>query len=115
MKIAQINNFSNKKVHNGAITRLTIGYFGDTGGSKDSIEENTDRVLSKKEKEACRHNCGLDEIIAETMYIKSATNWTTVAHLAIRSHLLMMNFPRTIACAAKLLDESVRNKTGISF
>ena len=68
---------------------LTIGYFGKTGGSEERGNST---------------NEGLGEIVAETMAIISTPGLNHKA-VSTRTHYLMMHFPKTIACAANLIEE----------
>ncbi|MBR5304074.1 MAG: hypothetical protein IKU37_04535 [Candidatus Gastranaerophilales bacterium] len=97
------------KSHNRFVTKNTINYFSEFGGSKDELEENnTLSALIKLRKKANNACTGLAEIVAETMYIKTAPNAKNPI-MTLRTHILMMNFPRTIAYIANKIDENCSN------
>lgn len=82
----ELENF--EKSHSRKVHDLTIPYFGKTGGFT---------ILGKS-------HAGLSELIAETMAIVSTPNLNHKA-VAIRTHYLMMYFPKTIAYIANLIEE----------
>ena len=87
----ELKNFEDKYPQ---ITQdLTIKYFGKTGGSN--------------KKDECAP-AGLSELIAETMTIISTPGMNNKA-VNTRTHYLMMHFPKTIACAANLIDEKCKS------
>ena len=79
-----------------------MSYFTENGGSNSkNLQYRGNKVIQKQ----LETLTGLEEIVAETMYIKSYPN-EKESLLALRTHFLMMNFPRTIAKAATLLEEN---------
>ena len=75
-----------EKTHSKKVHDLTIAYFGKTGGSNSY------------------HSTGLSELVAETMAIISTPNLNHKT-VGIRTHYLMMYFPKTIAYIANLIEE----------
>lgn len=97
------------KNHNEFVSKNTIRYFGELGGTIDRLnEKDTLQSRDNLQKEAISHSTGLEEIVAETMLIKSAPNANNRV-IALRTHCLMMHFPRTIAYIANKIDENCKN------
>lgn len=85
----ELKNF--EKENSRKVTDLTIGYFGKTGGNPRK-EDNT--------------NGGLSELVAETMSIISTPSLNHSA-VAIRTHMLIAHFPKTIAYIANLIEQRI--------
>ena len=95
--------------HSEFVSKNTIRYFGELGGTIDRLNENeTLQARDKLQKEAISHSTGLEEIVAETMLIKTAPSANNPV-IALRTHCLMMYFPRTIAYIANKIDENCKN------
>lgn len=97
------------KEHSDFVCKNTIKYFSEFGGTKDTQEEKqTEHVRDKVSQKIIDESIGLEELVAETMFIKTIP--TTNTHLLIlRAHCLMMYFPRTIACICNLIDENCKS------
>ena len=97
------------KNHSEFVSKNTIRYFGELGGTKDKIEEkDTLQARTKIQMENINNSTGLEEIVAETMLIKTAPSANNPV-IALRTHCLMMYFPRTIAYIANKIDENCKN------
>ncbi|MBQ4647200.1 MAG: hypothetical protein IJB79_07615 [Candidatus Gastranaerophilales bacterium] len=88
-----------------SISKNAIEYFNETGSTKDKKEEEeTPQARSIENFEELNINTGLEEIVAECMYIKTIPIVKNPV-IALRTHYLMMHFPKTIAFANILLEE----------
>lgn len=97
------------KNHSEFVSKNTIRYFGELGGVKDRlIEKESLQARNRAELKIIKTMTGLEEIVAETMYIKSAPNAKNPL-LAFRTHFLMMHFPRTIAYIANIINKNCAN------
>lgn len=97
------------KEHSDFVCRSTIRYFSEFGGTKDTQEEKqTEHARDKVNQKMVDESNGLEEIVAETMFIKTIPSFN-MPNLAIRTHCLMMYFPKTIAYICNLIDENCKS------
>lgn len=97
------------EIHSSEVSKYILGYFNETGSNQNVLlERESYHARNPKNLEKVYENTGLEEIFAETMYIITYPD----AHepiIALRTHFLMMYFPKTIAYASKLIEECYKN------
>lgn len=103
----ELNEYN--KEHSDFTCKSTIRYFSEFGGTKDTQEEKqTEHARDKVNQKMVDESNGLEEIVAETMFIKTIPTTNTYL-LILRAHCLMMYFPKTIAYICNLIDENCKS------
>ena len=99
----ELDNFN--KNHSSEISKYALDYFNETGSNQNMLlERQSYHARSPQNIQRVKENTGLEEILAESMYLKTYPN-ANESIIALRTHFLLSYFPKTIAYALKLIDE----------